>query len=153
MLDAPLVESEVREAILSVKSGKSPDLDGFPAKYYKINIDIVAPRLTEVYKEVLAEGQGEQPPTFNDAVINVLMKKTRSPMSQVAFGQLGKHRLQNIDYILAIRLEKVVPQVKNDEQTGFIKGRSSADNLGRLCFILCGSIVKMFQSLLSLVMP
>lgn len=54
-MDAPVEESEVREAILSMKSGKSPGLDGFPAEYYRKNTDIVAPLLTEVYTEVLAE--------------------------------------------------------------------------------------------------
>lgn len=55
IVDAPVEESEVREAILSMKSGKSPGLDGFPAEYYRKNTDIVAPLLTKVYTEVLAE--------------------------------------------------------------------------------------------------
>lgn len=73
MLNAPVDESEVRGAVLSMKAGKSPGLDGFPVEYFQKHIDIVALILTKVYREVFAEGL--LPLTFNEAVITVLLKK------------------------------------------------------------------------------
>lgn len=47
-MDTPIDKSEVRDAILSMRSRKSPGLDGFPAEYYKTNIHVLAPILTKL---------------------------------------------------------------------------------------------------------
>lgn len=44
----PITEEEIRVTILSMKTGKSPGLDGFPVEYYKKYIDILAPILHKV---------------------------------------------------------------------------------------------------------
>lgn len=118
-----------------MKAGKSPCQDGFPAEYY-LDIDIVAPILTEVYTEALAEEQ--LPPTFNEAVITVLLKKDKNPYGPSSFRPIS---LVNVDCkvmtkVLAMRLEKGLPQINNDDQVGFIKGRSSADNLRHLLHLM-----------------
>lgn len=51
-LDQPITEEEVRNAISSMKLGKSPGSDGLPIEYYKKFVDTLAPILTDV----LAEG-------------------------------------------------------------------------------------------------
>lgn len=48
-LDKPVTHEEVRNAIRSMKSGKSPGTDGFPVECYKEYVDIIAPVLTNVY--------------------------------------------------------------------------------------------------------
>ena len=50
-----------------MKTGKSPGIDGFPAEYYKHHIDILAPKLLEVYNESLMSGS--LPPSFYEALI------------------------------------------------------------------------------------
>ena len=62
LLDSPLTENEIRNAILGMKTGKSPGLDGFPVEYYKEYIDFLAPILLEVYEEALT--LGSPPPNF-----------------------------------------------------------------------------------------
>lgn len=52
-LDAPIIESEMKATILSMKKGKSPSLDGFPVEYYKKYVDILAPILHDVYLMML----------------------------------------------------------------------------------------------------
>lgn len=101
-------------------AGKSPGLDGFPAEYYKKFIDIEAPILTWVYTEALAVGQ--LPPTFNDAIITVLLKKDKNPYEPSSYRPIS---LENVDWkiwtkVLAMRMERVLPQVINEEQVGFI---------------------------------
>lgn len=66
-LDSSITVQEVRAVILSMKTGRSPELDGFPAEYYKQYADILAPTLTKVYQEALSLGQ--LPGTFNNALI------------------------------------------------------------------------------------
>ena len=136
MLDAPIDESEVRAAILTMKSQRSPGLDGFCAEYYKVNIDLLAPILTKVYTEALEVGL--LPPTFNDAVITILLKKEKDPYEPSSYRPIS---LENVDCkilskVLAMRLEKVLPKIINEDQVGFIKGRSSADNLRRLLHLM-----------------
>ncbi|XP_031418589.2 NACHT, LRR and PYD domains-containing protein 1 homolog [Clupea harengus] len=116
MLDAPIDESEVRAAILTMKSGRSPGLDGFPAEYYKVTIDLLAPILTKVYTEALEVGL--LPPTFNDAVITILLKKEKDPYEPSSYRPIS---LENVDCkilskVLAMRLEKVLPKVINEDQ-------------------------------------
>lgn len=56
MIDAQITESEVRAAFQSMKMGTSPGIDGFPIEYYKYNIDVLAPILTELYSEASSFG-------------------------------------------------------------------------------------------------
>lgn len=51
LLDGPVTEFEIRNAISGMRNGKSPGLDGFPIEYYKEYIDILVPVLKEVYNE------------------------------------------------------------------------------------------------------
>lgn len=115
---------------------RSPGLDGCPAEYYKTNIHVLAPILTKLYAEILEEGL--LPPTFNDAVITVLLKKVKDPYEPSSYRPIS---LENVDCnilskILAMRLEKVLTTVINEDQVGFVKGRSSADNRRRLLHLM-----------------
>lgn len=118
-----------------MRSGKSPGLDGFPAEYYKTNIHVLAPILTKLYAEILEEGL--LPPTFNDAVITVLLKKDKDPYEPSSYRPISLDVDCNIlSKILAMRLENVLTTVINEDQVGFVKGRSSADNLRRLLHLM-----------------
>ena len=135
-LDAPITEDEVRRAILSMKTGKSPGADGIPAEYYKSFIDIVTPVLTEVFSETLDSGL--LPPTFNEALISVIHKKGRSQTNPANYRPIS---LINVDSkiltkILATRLEDIIPSIINSDQVGFVKNRSSTDNLRRLLHLI-----------------
>ena len=49
----------------------------FQRNTMRFNIDLLAPILTKVYTEALEVGL--LPPTFNDAVITILLKKGKDP--------------------------------------------------------------------------
>lgn len=136
MLDAPITEEEIRATISSMKSGKSPGLDGFPVEYYKKYIDILAPILHKVYMEAFE--RSSIPGTFNDALISLIPKKDRDTSDPSNFRPVS---LLGVDCkiltkTLALRLEKILPSIIHGDQVGFIKKRSSVDNMRRLVHLM-----------------
>lgn len=136
MLDTPITEEEIRAAISSMKTGKSPGMDGFPVEYYKKFIDILAPILHKVYMEAFE--RGSLPGTFNDALISLIPKKDRDTSDPSNFRPVS---LLGVDCkiltkTLASRLEKILPDIIHGDQVGFIKKRSSVDNMRRLIHLI-----------------
>ncbi len=135
-LDVPITQEEVKAAITSMKPGKSPGADGLPSEFYKNYVDILAPILTEVYTEAF---EAEVlPSTFMEALITLIPKRDRDLTDPANFRPIS---LINMDCkmlakILASRLEKVLPGIIHRDQVGFIKGRSSADNMRRLMHLM-----------------
>ena len=127
----------MRNAIRSMQSGKSPGTDGSPAKYYKGYIELgLVPVLTNIYEEAFQTGS--LPPSLNDALISLIPKKGRDHTDPDDFRPIS---LINVDSqilakVLAIRLETVLPYIIHSDQVGFLKGRSSTDNLRRLLHLM-----------------
>lgn len=136
LLDAPITQEEVKIAISSMNKGKSPGSDGLPVEYYKEYTDIITPILTAVFEEAFRTGS--LPPSFNEALISVIPKKGRDHTNPANFRPIS---LINVDSkilakVLALRLETVLPHIIHTDQVGFIKGRSSTDNLRRLMHLI-----------------
>lgn len=74
-LVSPITEGEIRKAVSLLNTGKSPGNDEFPAEYHKEYQDIVAPLLAKVYQEAFEKGH--IPPTFNEAIISLILEKDR----------------------------------------------------------------------------
>ena len=135
-LDSPITESEIRGAVSCMKTGKSPGVDGFPAEFYKQYIDILAPILKDVYNEAFT--LGTLPPTFYEALISVIPKKDRDAADPANYRPLS---LVSVDCkilteILALRLESALPSIIHPDQVGFMKNRSSTDNMRRLLHLI-----------------
>ena len=60
---------KIRTTILSMKTGSSPGMDGFPVEYYRKYVDILAPVLLKHLK---------QPDSFNNALITLIPQKDRA---------------------------------------------------------------------------
>lgn len=119
-----------------MKNGKSPGSDGFPVEFYKQFIDILTPVLKEVYNEAFV--LQSLPPTFDEALISVIPKKDRDPLQPSNYRPIS---LLNVDCkiltrILATRLERVLPGIIHPDQVGFMKNRSSTDNMRRLLHLI-----------------
>lgn len=127
---------EVQQAIKSLRSGKSPGEDGLPTDFYKTFSDVVSPRLLTVFQDALK--RGSLPDSMRVAIITLIHKKGKDPQ------QCGSYRpisLINVDAkilakILATRLEVYLPSLIHQDQVGFIKGRTSADNVRRLLHLM-----------------
>lgn len=89
-----------------------------------------------MFNESLSSGQ--LPPTILQAAITLIPKKDKDPLQCASYRPIS---LLNVDYkilskILAVRLEKLVPQIISTDQTGFILNRHSSSNLRRLLSIV-----------------
>uniref|UniRef100_A0A3B3I4T3 Reverse transcriptase domain-containing protein n=1 Tax=Oryzias latipes TaxID=8090 RepID=A0A3B3I4T3_ORYLA len=141
-LDSPLSLSELHEALLLMPNGKAPGPDGFPAEFYKEFWEQLAPTF---YKTVKFINESQSlPPNMNSANIILLLKPDKDPTSPSSYRPIS---LINADVkiickALAQRIEKVTPHIIDFDQTGFIKGRHSDDNVRRLVNIIDFATIK-----------
>lgn len=136
LLESPITEAEIRKAVSLMNTGKSPGNDGFPAEYYKEYIDILAPVLVKVYQEAFEKGR--LPSTFNEALISLIPKKDKDITDPSNFRPIS---LLNVDCkiltkVLALRLQQVLPIIIHGNQVGFMKNRSSTDNMRKLIHLM-----------------
>ena len=133
-LGAPITISEVKDAISSLQSNKSPD--GFTTEFHKTYSATLAMILVKVFNDARVEGL--LPPTMSEASITLLLKKDKDPL---LFSSYRPIPLLNADFkilakVLAGRLQRVISSLVNPDQTGFISGRHSSSNTRRLINIL-----------------
>lgn len=139
-MGAPITISEVKEAIKSLQSNKSPGPDGYTTEFYKTFSTVLAPMLVRVFND--AHLRGRLPPTLSEASITLLLKKDKDPL---LCGSCRPISLLNVDLkilakVLSCRLQRVIPGLINPDQTGFISGRQSFSNTRRLFNILFSSL-------------
>ena len=149
-LGAPITISEVKEAIDSLQSNKSPGPDGYSTEFYKTFSMTLAPVLVRLFNDAFLKGQ--LPPTLSEASITLLLKKDKDPLLCGSYRPIS---LLNVDYkilakVLACRLQKAIPTLINPDQTGFISGRQSFFNTRRLFNILFSSSSNTPEIVLSL---
>ena len=135
-LDAPLTLSEIKEAISSMNSGKSPGPDGYPVEFYKRFSNQLAPLLLEMFN--YSYSQGSLPPTLMQASISLIYKKDKDPLNCASYRPIS---LLPVDVkilakILARRLGPIMPLIVSEDQTGFIGGRHSFSNVRRLLGVI-----------------
>lgn len=135
-LDAALALSEIKEAIQSMNSGKSPGPDGYRVEFYKKFSDQLAPLLLEMFNHSFK--QGTLPPTLMQASISLIYKKGKDPMSCASYRPISllPVDVKILTKILARRLESVMPLIISEDQTGFIGGRHSYSNIRRLLWVI-----------------
>jgi len=138
-LGAPITVAEVKEAIQSLQSSKSPGPDGYSAEFFKMFAHVLAPVLTRVFNDAFVREQ--LPSTFSEASISLLLKKEKDPLQCSSYRTIS---LLNVDFkilskVLALRIQKVTPVLINADQTGFIRGRQSFFNTRRLLNIISSS--------------
>lgn len=136
MLDAPLNLTEIKEAIKSMNSGKSPGPDGYPVEFYKKFSDQLAPLLLEMFNH--SNSQGSLPPTLRQACISLIFKKDKDPLNCTSYRPIS---LLSVDVkilakVFARRLETVIPSIISSDQTGFIRERHCFTNIRRLLSII-----------------
>nr|XP_005996693.1 PREDICTED: histone-lysine N-methyltransferase SETD7 [Latimeria chalumnae] len=121
-----------REAIQGLILGKAPGDDGFTADFYKVAVDVLSPKLTELFNEIIQSGQLS--PTMNMAKITELLKAGKDPLECASYRPIS---LLNVDCkvyakILTNRLEKILPALVHEDQIGFVQGRTIAQFMRKL---------------------
>ncbi len=127
MCDNPITEKEIKKVIDNLKPGKSPGCDGLTTEFYKK----YWPDIKDLYLNMINETYqlGELPYTLRKAILALLFKKGDTTL-------LKNYRpisLTNYDYkilcfTLSNRLQEVLKDLINDDQTGYIKGRYIGTN-------------------------
>ena len=132
--DPPSLE-EVTAAIKAMKSGKAPGADGVTAEMLKADVNVTAPILTEIFKQIWEEGQ--IPEAWKTGLIFKLPKK----------GDLGDcNNWRGITLlsltskvfsrIVLSRLTAVLEKDLRSQQAGFRPGRFCSDHIFTLRQIL-----------------
>ena len=122
-LEDPIWEREVEKAIKESNNNKSPGPDGLTYEFYKTFESQMSEILTELYNNIHIRGRMED--GMRESYIRLIHKKGDK-------GELKNWRpisLSNTDYkimskVLTTRLNKVLPQLTNEDQVCGITGRS-----------------------------
>lgn len=131
-LEQDLTMEEINNAIMSRQSGKASSPELFPTDFYKKFRDKLAPLLLSVYAEALENNI--LPPTLCHSSIILLLKKNKDPRD-CSFSRpinLTNRDGKVFSKVIALRLEKILPHIISEDQTGFVQGRQSYFNLRRL---------------------
>ena len=124
--EAPISESEIKDAIKSLAFAKTPGPDGLPNEFYKEFDDMLCPLLLKIWEETVHYGC--LPISVNTGVIKLIHKRGDK-------NNLNNWRpitcLNSIYKIFALVLAKRISPHLDDlilkEQKGFIKGRFILD--------------------------
>lgn len=136
-LDAPITQEEISKAIGDMKAGKVAGPDGYPGEFFKTFWELLLPPLEATFNAILETG--DMPPSWRAATIVPIPKPNKDRTLCKSYRPIA---LLNTDMkfftsILARRLQSIIANYVSADQTGFIPGRSMADNVRRTLNIIC----------------
>ena len=116
---------------------KTPGCDGIPDEFYQLFWDEIQPVFVNFVQHCFEE-EKILPENTNTGILNLIPKNRRD---QRYLKNLRPITLLNVDYkiiekALANRLDNVLPQIINNDQTGFMKGRRISTNIRKVMDII-----------------
>ena len=129
MLDRNFTEKEILDSVKNLKKSKSPGSDGLTSEFYQFFwIDIKHILIDSIYYSF---NTGELSIEQKREILTLIPKKDKDRLYLKHWRPIT---LLNTDYkiialILANRLQKVLPYVIDEDQTGYIKGRYIGQNI------------------------
>ena len=120
--------NECRNALSKMKNNKSPGLDGISIEFYKKFWDSIGNVLVDMYNECYE--RGELVDSQNLSVFSLIYKKG----DKADISNYRPISLSNVDYkilafVLAHRVQNVVGNIINKDQSAYIKGRYMGHNI------------------------
>ncbi|KAK4284609.1 hypothetical protein QN277_001415 [Acacia crassicarpa] len=121
-------DEEIRCALFSIGSFKSPGIDGFPAIFYKSNWGTVGPSLCSFVKGVF---RGNVPLEEANRTLISLIPKRDNPVQVSHFRPISLCTVHYkcITKVITLRLKEVMNDIVSPFQSSFIRGRHIHDNL------------------------
>lgn len=114
-------EREIKDAIMSIGSNKSPGPDGFGAGFFKATWDIIGGDVVQAAKEFFREGKLLK--QVNNTLIS-LIPKNEMPRDASEFRPIACCNVfyKCLSKILSNRMSLVLPEIVNENQGAFVKG-------------------------------
>lgn len=128
-LGEPISEEEVRPAIGTLKLHKSPGPDRLTAQFYKTFSSELIPHMTSLFNHIADTKHVTH--TMIEDIILIIPKQGKGTQHCDSYRPIALLNLEAKLYskILASRLEGLMPDLINRDQSGFIKGRQMQDNV------------------------
>ena len=131
-----------------METGKSPGTDGLPAEFYKVFWNDVSPFLLASLN--LSISKGHLSISQRRGLITLMPKKNKPQQFLKNWRPIS---LLNCDYkiaakAIATRIKGVLPDIINNDQTGFLKGRSIGENVRLLNSVISYTELKNIPGLL-----
>ena len=129
--DPPILTSEIEAAIEGLKEGKSPGIDNVPAELLKNGGPITVAAYTKLCNEVWTSGVW--PATWTQSVIIPLPKKGNlKSCNNYRTISLISHPSKILLRVILNRLRPQAERIIAEEQAGFRRGRSTAEQIFNL---------------------
>ena len=127
--EGELSAAECFESLKTMEMGKSPGTDGLPAEFYKVFWNDVSTYLLASLNSSLSKGHLSI--SQRRGLITLIPKKNKPQQFLKNWRPIS---LLNCDYkiaakAVATRMKRVLPDIINNDQTGFLKGRSICENV------------------------
>ena len=127
--ESPITLDELFDAIMTLKSDKTPGMDGLTIEFYRKFWKNLSPALYAMYNDAFSKGV--LPLSTRRGLISLLPKKNKDTR---IIKNLRPLTLLNNDYkILAKtidnRISPLLPKIINSDETGFVKGRNISYNI------------------------
>ena len=137
-LESEVCMSEFDYVVKNLKNNKSPGWDGLTAEFYKHFWSVIKPVLYNSYLESIKCHCLS--PSQRIGILT-LLPKPKSPTELNYIKNWRPITLLNIDYklfthVIKNRINKALPYIISEVQTGFQAGRSTSENLILTCLVL-----------------
>ena len=128
--------SDLTKAVAELKNGKTPGMDGLPAEFYKMYWPKVGPLLVDLVQ--YCYDNQVLPESTRLGVLNLIPKQGKDSR---LLKNLRPITLLNVDYkiiekALAMKVDRVLPDIINNDQSGFMKNRRIAANVRKVFDIM-----------------
>ena len=136
-ITAKITIDEIQKAMTHLKSSKAPGCDWYPSEWYKKLSEELTPLFNTTFNWIVTNDR--IPPSWTEAIITVLPK----PFKDKEYCQ--NYRLisvLNADYklytsIISNRLQSFVPELIDEDHSGFIRNRQTQDRKTQILIFNC----------------